>query len=118
MASVDRRLTALLAYQYTGMITKREDWGFGGYPHGRFPLPGWVLRHYRSSGGYFSRTVKMMGSPEALQDPKWYHSLDGAVGPRRSTKNLRMIFYPWILSRTKQELWEAAQQAQVLGALH
>ena len=37
LASVDRRLTALLAYQYTGMITKREDWGFGGYPHGPFP---------------------------------------------------------------------------------
>ena len=113
LASVDRRLTSLLAYQYTGMITKREDWGFGGYPHGVFPcLDGYFA--ITGSGGYFSRTAEMIGSPEALQDPKWYTPT--AQSDPALHEEFDLIFYPWILSRTKQQVWEAAQQAQVLGA--
>ena len=113
LSSVDRRMTALLAYQYAGKITGREDWGFAGYPHGVFPcLDGYFA--ITGAGVYFSRTVEMIGSPEALQDPK-FHSLEAQTDPGLQ-EEFEEVFYPWILSRTKLEVWEAAQKAQVLGA--
>lgn len=113
LASVDRRMTSLLAYQYTGMITKREHWGFGGYPHGVFPCQDGYFA-ITGAGVYLSRLVEMIGSPEALQDPKWY--TPQAQSDPALQEEFDLIFYPWILSRTKQEVWEAAQKTQVLGA--
>ena len=56
----------------------------------------------------------MLGSPEPLQDPKWY--TPQAQSDPELKEEFEQIFYPWILSRSKHQAWEAAQKARVLSA--
>ena len=56
----------------------------------------------------------MMGSPESLQDPKWY--TPQAQSDPELKEEFEQIFYPWILSRSKEQAWAEAQGARVLSA--
>ena len=112
VGSIDRRMTALIAYQYTGETSSREHYGGGGYPYGVFPCED---GYFAIAGGgvYFPRVVRMLGSPESLQDPKWY--TPEAQSDPELKEEFDQIFFPWILSRSKQQAWEAAQKARVLS---
>ena len=112
VGSIDRRMTTLIAYQYTGDISGREHSGGGGYPYGVFPCED---GYFAIAGGgvYFPRVVRMLGSPESLQDPKWY--TPEAQSDPELKEEFDQIFFPWILSRSKQQAWQAAQKARVLS---
>ncbi|MCH8309728.1 MAG: CoA transferase [Chloroflexi bacterium] len=113
VGSIDRRMPLLLAYQYTGEISQRQSVNAsGGYPGGFYPCKdGYV----EITGGrtYFPRIVKMLGEPEFLKDPKWYQH--DAQRNEDLKAEFEEFFYPWILDRTKQEVWLAAQEARVLS---
>jgi crotonobetainyl-CoA:carnitine CoA-transferase CaiB-like acyl-CoA transferase len=113
VGSIDRRMSLLLAYQYTGEISKRPPLNStGGYPGGFYPCKdGYV----EITGGrtYFPRVVKMLGEPDFLKDPRWYEP--GAQQNDDLKAEFEEFFYPWILDRTKQEVWMAAQEARVLS---
>ena len=113
VGSIDRRMTALIAYQYTGETSSREHYGGSSYPNGIFPCED---GYFAIAGGrvYFPRAVRMRGSPESLQDPKWY--TPGAQSDPELKEEFEQIFFPWILSRSKQQAWEAAQEQRVLSA--
>ena len=112
LGSIDRRMSSLVAYQYTGQISGREHWGWGGYPHGVYPCQD---GYFAITGGgvYFPRVVQMMGSPGSLQEPRWY--TPEAQSDPELKEEFEQIFFPWILSRSKQQAWEAAHRARVLS---
>ena len=112
--SIDRRMSALIAYAYTGETSGRRPMeSTGGYPQGVFPCEdGYV--EITGGGIYFPRTVKMLGEPAFLDDPRWF--ADGAQLDPGLKAEFEAFFYPWVLSRTKQEVWAAAQAAGVLSA--
>ncbi len=114
IGTIDRRMSMLIAYQYTGEISRRRPLeNTGGYPQGVFPCKdGYV--EITGGGGYFPRTVKMLGEPEFLEDPKWH--TPEAQSDRNLQAEFEEYFLPWILSRTKQEAWHAAQEARVISA--
>lgn len=113
--SIDRRMSMLLAYQYNGEISERASGGadgLGGYPSGVYPC---ADGYFQITGGvlYFPRIVQMLGNPEELQDSRWY-TPEAQSDPELAAE-FDAIFYPWMLERTKYEIWEAAQQARVLS---
>ena len=113
--SIDRRMSMLLAYEYTGEISVRAAQGvdgLGGYPSGVYPC---ADGYFQITSGvlYFPRIVEMIGNPEELLDPRWY--TPEAQADTDMEAEFDAIFYPWILERTKQQVWEAAQKSKVLS---
>ena len=110
--SIDRRMSTLIAYQYTGEISPRQPFGTIGYPIGVYPCAdGYV----EITGGiiYFPRVVEMLGRPPLFDDPRWY--TDEAQTDQDLREEFDEFFIPWCLERTKYEIWYAAQEARVLS---
>lgn len=110
----DRRHAAILGYQFTGRVSGRvPSTSVLGFPNGVFPCKdGYV--EMSGGGRYFPATVRMLGSPPELTGPEW---LSPAVAQDAEMKErFDAVFYPWILDRTKREVWDAAQREHVLCA--
>lgn len=114
LGSVDRRQSALLAYQYTGEISRRPATaGSGGYPNAVYPCADGYFQ-INGSRMYFPRAVAMLGSPAALAEPRWQDPAaqgDGAMQEEFEGEH----FLPWILERSRAEAWAAAQEHRVLS---
>ncbi len=112
--SIDRRMSTLIAYQYTGGTSgRRPVESTGGYPQGVFPCKdGYV--EITGGGIYFPRSVRMLGEPDFLAEERWH--APGAQQDPDLKAEFEEFFYPWVLSRTKREVWTAAQAARVLSA--
>ena len=113
--SIDRRMSMLLAYQYNSEISGRaEDGadGLGGYPNGVYPC---ADGYFQITGGikYFGRIVEMLGDPEELQDARW-QSPEAQADPELAAE-FDAVFYPWLMERTKSQVFEAARKAKVLS---
>lgn len=111
--SIDRRMATTLAYEYTGEITERKALSTVGYPLGVYPcadgyfeLVGGILR--------WNQVVQMLGSPPELLDPKW--SAPEAMQDPELKAEFEEIFFPWILGKTKQELWQLTQANNIQSA--
>ncbi len=113
--SIDRRMSLLLAYQYNDETTSREslDAASGtGFPGGVYPCADGYVQ-ITAGLVWFDRVVKMLGSPEGLLDPKWY-SPEAQSDPGLK-EEFDGYFYPWVLTRTKRQVWESAQEFRVLS---
>ncbi len=104
----ERRSTNLLAYQYTGETNPRMLAIDVGYPLGTYPCRD---GYTNIMGGlqYWDRVVKMLGSPEALKDPKW--KAPTAQSNPELMEEFNAIYYPWLMEHTKKECVEIAQAA-------
>ena len=111
--SIDRRMSALIAYQYTGETSERVPLGASGYPMGVYPCEDGYLE---VTGGltYFSRVVQALGNPSELLEPRWY-TPESQTDPELKSE-FETHFLSWTLERTKTEAWHAAQEAGVLSA--
>ncbi|MEE8464972.1 MAG: CoA transferase [Dehalococcoidia bacterium] len=111
--SIDRRMSALIGYQYTGETSKRASPGSSGYPTGVYPCRDGYLE---VTGGqtYLPRIVQAMGNPPELLDPKWYRP--EAQTDLELKLEFETHFLTWTLGQTKAEAWRAAQDAGVLSA--
>ena len=109
--SIDRRMSTLIAYQYTGETSVRVPFGASGYPIGVYPCEDGYLE---VTGGltYFPRVVQALGNPAALLEPRWY-TPESQTDPELKSE-FETHFLPWTLERTKTEAWLAAQEAGVL----
>ena len=114
--SIDRRMSMLLAYQYNREISGRtllgEASGSGGYPSGVYPCADGFFQ-VTGGGNYFARVRNMLGNPEELEGDEW-------LTPEAQTSEnmaglFEAVFYPWLLDRTKYEIWEQAQASRVLS---
>ena len=114
MGSIDRRMSALIGFQYTGEITGRNPLGGGaGYPFGAIPCSDGYFE-VSAGRGYFPRAVSMLGSPPELDDPKWY--APGAQMDMDLKQEFDTMLLTWSLDRTKAEAWAIAQESRVLSA--
>ncbi len=114
LGSVDRRQSALLAYQYTGELSHRPaSGGSGGYPNAVYPCSDGYLQ-INGSRMYFPRAVAMLGNPAELGAERWKDpSSQGNAEMQEEFEG--EYFLPWILERTRAEAWSAAQQNRVLS---
>ena len=110
--SVDRRMSALVGYQYTGELSVRVPFGAAGYPIGVFPCEDGYLE---VTGGliYFPRVVSMLGDPPELLEPRWY-TPESQANPELKDE-FETQFLSWTLQRSKAEAWRAAQNSGVLS---
>ena len=114
VGSIDRRMSTLIGYQYTGDITGRNPLGSGaGYPFGTILCSDGYFE-VTAGRGYFSRAVSMVGSPPELDDPKWY--APGAQMDMELKQEFDTMLLTWSLERTKAEAWATAQESRVLSA--
>ena len=114
--SIDRRMSMLLAYQYNSEITKRTPLGAasgaGGYPSGVYPCADGFFQ-FTGGGNYFPRVLDMLGYPEEISGEEWLTPESQADGDMRGL--FEVVFYPWLMDRTKSEIWEQAQNSRVLS---
>ena len=114
LGSVDRRQSALLAYQYTGELSHRPaSGGSGGYPNAVYPCSDGYLQ-INGSRMYFPRAVAMLGNPPQLTEDRWRDP--ASQGDAEMQEEFEgEHFLPWILERTRAEAWSAAQENRVLS---
>jgi crotonobetainyl-CoA:carnitine CoA-transferase CaiB-like acyl-CoA transferase len=110
--NIDRAGTDLIAYQYCGDYDTRRATSSVMYPQGVHPCKDGYVDITGSGLLFFPRTARMLGKPE----------LKDKYGTREAQMNLelREEFYndeykPWLTKRTRREIWEAAQKANLLS---
>jgi crotonobetainyl-CoA:carnitine CoA-transferase CaiB-like acyl-CoA transferase len=111
--SVDRRSSAILAYRFSGRINARPPGSGAGLAGGIYPVADGFVEVTASAGNYWARFAAMIGDPELL-DPSWNNpakQMDPA-----SKEVADAIIYPWMLSRTKLEVWAEARKAHAIVA--
>lgn len=106
MASIDRRMSHLIDYQYNGPRLQRL------YPGSRLAIP--VSGIYPCKDGYFAfvggmaflpRVCKMIGRPELAEV---YGKPEAQTDPAKK-EEFEAILIPWLLEHTKKECTEAGQ---------
>jgi crotonobetainyl-CoA:carnitine CoA-transferase CaiB-like acyl-CoA transferase len=110
---IDRRLSHLLGYQFTGESMRREPVSVGILPFGFFPCADgsvyfWVMNHA------WPRFATMVGRPDLIEDPR-FTAQDAFYHPEIRDE-IDLLFYPWLAERTKAEAMHAAQALRVSGA--
>ena len=114
--SVDRRSSTILAFRFSGRLQERPEvaglYLIGGvYPcsDGFIEITGGVS----STHPYWSRVVEMIGDPR-LEEDKW-GDLDFVRKPEAKSE-VDAIVVPWMIERTRQEIWKEARRARVILA--
>jgi len=113
-ASIDRNGTDLLAYQYTGDYDKRAASSARSYPTGIYPCKDGYVDVSGGTVVFFPRTAKMLGRPELAKDPR-YCTGEAQIDVKRKEEFDAEIYYPWVLQRTRREVWKEAQAAHLLS---
>ncbi len=107
----DRRHVSVIAHEFARRKTPRSPMDSRGVLRGVYPCAdGYV--EFSGAGGRLDRFAKMLGEPEWLADPKWQEP--GALFKPENAEEFDGNFYPWLLERTKKEIWERARAARVL----
>jgi crotonobetainyl-CoA:carnitine CoA-transferase CaiB-like acyl-CoA transferase len=114
LGSVDRRQSALLAHQYTGELSHRPaSGGSGGFPNAVYPCADGYFQ-INGSRMYFPRAVAMLGNPPELATERWKDP--SSQGDAEMQEEFEAgYFLPWILERTRAEVWQSAQENRVLS---
>ncbi len=111
MGAIDRRMSELLAYEYNKELTPRMDIaGLLQYPYGIFPCKdGYV----DVAGGFmFIDRIERVLKMSLVETYGGANQFDEA----KREEFLNTIWYPWILERTRQEIFEVCQEGRVLSA--
>ena len=112
VGSIDRRMSNLVAFQYTGETIGRASGGASGYPSGVYQCED---GYFQVTGGrnYFPRVVRMLGEPEFLTEARWTTS--EAQRDADMKAEFEEYFQAWIKTRPKYDAWRTAQDARVLS---
>jgi crotonobetainyl-CoA:carnitine CoA-transferase CaiB-like acyl-CoA transferase len=111
--SMDRRLTSLVTYQYTGSNPGPEaPRPLGILPSGVFPCKdGYV--DIRTTMRWWDRLVAMMEMPALHDDPR-FNTETARLDPRHREPFMQ-IFHAWLQRHTRQEIMRLAQRARLPG---
>ena len=108
-SSQDRRTPMLIAYQHTGEVLARRAPG---------SIPGSGIRpcadgyfHMNTDGPRFGLLAQMIGHPELMEDPRFITDEARAVPGRGEEFDEYLL--PWVMERTKAELFEMAQAKRI-----
>ncbi len=110
--SIDRRHSAVVAYEHAGVHMVRTAGGIGaGYMRGMLPCAdGYV--DMSAAAMHMKRFRTMLGHPDWLQDPRW----DDPRTPLNpaAVGEFDAHALEWLVPRTKREIWAAARMAEVV----
>ena len=108
---VDRRHATTMGWEYAGRRSLRAPGPAAGMLSGVYPCAdGYV--EFSGAAIRIPRLDDMLGSPEWLQEEKWWRPGAG-VNPVL-VEEFNAHFLPWALQRTKREIWAEAREAKVL----
>lgn len=110
--TADRRATDLLAFQYHGEVTKREQMTVGVLPAGYFAAED-GFAYFLVMNQWWPRLARMLGRADLLDDPHW--TLDGGMFNPAAKEELDVLFYVWVSDRTKRQVMVEAQAERVSG---
>jgi crotonobetainyl-CoA:carnitine CoA-transferase CaiB-like acyl-CoA transferase len=111
--SMDRRMTALLAYQYTGENPGLEEpRPVGILPSGIFPCKDGHV-DIRCTMRWWDRLVAMMDMAE-LHDDARFNTEEARLNPANRAPFLQ-IFHAWLQRHTRQEIMHKAQRVRLPG---
>jgi len=111
MGSINGRLSSLLAYQYNGERGRRVAGPRQGYPGGTYRAKdGHVM--VNGAGARWPLTVKMLGMPELLEDPR-FAPPDGQRSQEGKEEFERTIWLPWLMERTAVQVMEECQEYEI-----
>lgn len=111
--SVDRRSSAILAYRFSGRVQARAAAATIGVAGGIYPVADGFVEATASFGDYWQRFVEMIDD-DRLRAPKWTQPAT-QVDPA-AKEEADGIIYPWMLSRTRREVWAEARRARAMVA--
>ncbi|GAB4331244.1 MAG: CaiB/BaiF CoA-transferase family protein [Dehalococcoidia bacterium] len=111
--SVDRRSSAILAYRFSGRVLERPEAATTGVAGGIYPCADGYVEVTASGGTYWDRFVDMLDD-DRLRDPKWKDPTWFSQPDARAEADA--IVYPWMLARTRQEVWHEARRARAMVA--
>ena len=112
MASIDRRMSDLVAFAYNNEITPKHDPNaMASFPYGIQPC---ADGHWELSGigPLWPYVGKMMDMPELMDDPRFNSPLAQMEPDHRD--EFYAIFIPWSFEYTKMECVQRGQEAGVL----
>ncbi|MDA0990716.1 MAG: CoA transferase, partial [Verrucomicrobia bacterium] len=101
-------------YAYTGLDGKRESPLGGALPLGIFPCKDGFVNIVVSPPGRWPRFLEMLGRGDLIQDSEIRRP--GYWVTPQARELVDTLLYPWLLDRTKQEVFEAAQRARIAAA--
>lgn len=112
ISNIDRRSSSILAYRFSGRIQQRPQ-GAGGLAGGVYPVADGFVEVTATAGNYWRRFVDMIDD-DALRDPRWENPMM-AMDPA-AKEEADGIVYPWMLSRTRAEVWDEARKVRAMVA--
>lgn len=112
ISNIDRRSSSILAYRFSGRVQQRPQ-GAGGLAGGVYPVADGHVEVTATAGNYWRRFVEMIDD-DGLRDPKWENPMT-AMDPA-AKEEADGIIYPWMLSRTRAGVWDAARRARAMVA--
>lgn len=112
ISNIDRRSSSILAYRFSGRVQQRPE-GAGGLAGGVYPVADGYVEVTATAGNYWRRFVDMIDD-DSLRDPKWENPM--TVMDPAAKEEADGIVYPWMLSRTRAEVWDEARKARAMVA--
>lgn len=112
VSNIDRRSSSILAYRFSGRVQQRPQ-GAGGLAGGVYPVADGYVEVTATAGNYWRRFVDMIDD-HALRDPRWENPMT-AMDPAAKEEADGIVF-PWMLSRTRAEVWDEARKARAMVA--
>lgn len=108
----DRRMSAMLGYQYTGDTFSRTPFNTF-IASGAKPCADGFLS--LSGGGMrLDRFANMLGCPDLLEDPR-FATREAQRRPENAEAFDRELLLPWLQNRTSRQAWSDAQSFGVLS---
>ncbi len=108
---VDRRHAATIGFEFAGRRSLRAPGPAAGMLAGVYPCAdGYV--EFSGAAIRIPRLNEMLGSPDWLQDDKWWQPGVNLIPDL--VEEFNAMFLPWALERGKREIWAAAREAKVL----
>lgn len=111
--NIDRRSSAILGFRWTGRVLQRPPAAGAGVVGGVYPVADGHVEVTAGAGAYWQRFVDMIDDDRLRgskwQDPAWM------ISPV-AKEEAEAIVYPWMLSRTRQDVWEAARRSHAMVA--
>jgi crotonobetainyl-CoA:carnitine CoA-transferase CaiB-like acyl-CoA transferase len=111
--NIDRRSSAILGFRWTGRILQRPPAAGGGVIGGVYPAADGYVEVTAGAGSYWQRLVEMIDD-DRLREAKWQDPA-WMINPA-AKEEAEAIVYPWMLSRTRHEVWEAARRSLAMVA--
>lgn len=113
VSNVDRRSSSILAYRFCGRVQERTPGITAGIAGGVYPTADGFVEVTASAGNYWRRFVEMIDD-DTLRDPRWENPAINFDPNAKSEAD--GIVYPWMITRTSAEVWEAARDAHAMVA--